>query len=1133
MSLPTVEPKKVIATVLATIVVISVASAVSLGAGVESQRTDDIAGAGTLEEGGNTTVELTTAENIIAERQEAVRAGNLPSELKGPLRQSRADVNLSRELVSILDTSSKSRRTATLDASAKALSHRTRQARFGNLRPGSHHEGSNLVSSLEQRQSDLRLARDLLGILDNESTTRRTAILNAADRSLESHRQQAIQTGSLPTDSAPFFARGQGKVAAAGTLADAIEARSEAGDLQRAVSIALTAERTEAGPLGGEASTARSVNGPDHAKPSAAAFDLLDRHGVTPTEKETGNIQALDDLPEPSRSALTDFLNAYIAYEKATSDAFEDVNRTRLTRSWTPVHNTRFDLRESDVTRSIVAHKIVRNNTARESMKAAGVDVSRVVSTRDKLLTASKDLESTLEPGETETSGTEPVRVDGVLAIDLRESKNTYTDNYALVLDGGGSDTYQNNAGGNNLADHTCDTNVTDEQVKSAALVDLGGDDVYAAARGCGQRGGAQLGSGFLLDAGGDDTYTDRNENTTGTYTWGDNVNRTSEVSIGIGRLGTNGGGAQGGIGFLLDVSGDDSYEAGWEGTNGGGYVQSTGFLLDASGDDTYSAGDMGTNGGGAQNAMGFLMDGAGNDTYMANSGGTNGGGALQGEGFLLDTGGSDTYTALAYGMIGGSYAGGEGFLVDTTGSDMYLRGAYSGGNCRCYGPSFGILGGSFGGGVGFLLDATGNDSYTSGFDGANGGGQGTPNEHVNISAGFLFDGGGSDTYKAAPGGTNGGAVVQGRGFLVDAGGGSDTYTAGGDGSNGGATGGQGARGGMGDMSGGMTFVDFGGRMAQATTYGGFLLDQGGNDNYTGGNGGGRGFLLDGAGSDTYSGRNGGSASGVGFLLDLGRGNDTYKSEDTGTNGGGADGGVGFLVDAGGQDNYTAGKEGTNGGGNKGVGFLLDGGGSDTYNAERVGTNGGSRSGRGLLIDAGESDDTYTAGTKRGGHVTPYGGTNGGGYGNGSGMLYDTGGNDSYTALFAGTNGGGANGASGLLIDGAGNDSYTGLQNGTNGGGESAVGLLLDASGHDSYEDMDGGTGTDRTMVPKGDAGAQMDNERGQPVEEPSTGESNSDGGLLDVVVSIFDTVSELLQSLVETLPSASLLHFHTEGISL
>lgn len=318
----------------------------------------------------------------------------------------------------------------------------------------------------------------------------------------------------------------------------------------------------------------------------------------------------------------------------------------------------------------------------------------------------------------------------------------------------------------------------------------------------------------------------------------------------------------------------------------------------------------------------------------------------------------------------------------------------------------------------------------------------------------------------------------------------------------------------------------------QTIAYGGFLLDEGGNDNYTGGNGGSGGFHLDNGGSDTYTGANGGSNSGVGFLLDLGQSDDTYKAENTGTNGGGADGGVGFLVDAGGQDTYSATKEGTNGGANNGVGFLLDGGGADSYTAETVGTNGGSRNGRGLLVDVGESDDTYTAGTKEGGHVESFGATNGGGNGRGSGMLFDTAGDDSYSALFSGTNGGAVNGASGLLVDGAGNDSYTALQNGTNGGAESAVGLLLDISGHDSYEDMEGGTGTDRSVVPKGDVGAQMDRTRGQPVDATPAGTSESTG-ILDSIASVFEAVSEILQTLVDTLTGTARSHFLSRGIPL
>lgn len=238
-------------------------------------------------------------------------------------------------------------------------------------------------------------------------------------------------------------------------------------------------------------------------------------------------------------------------------------------------------------------------------------------------------------------------------------------------------------------------------------------------------------------------------------------------------------------------------------------------------------------------------------------------------------------------------------------------------------------------------------------------------------------------------------------------------------------------------------------------------------------------LLIDLAGSDTYLNNAGGSnlhggacnlaaivPSPAAALLDL-DGNDHFTSgRSCGANGGGSADGVGFLFDGGGNDLYTAGDFGTNGGGNfGGVGFLLDKSGGDTYQAGGDGTNGGAAAlGVGLLIDGGDAIDTYTAGGL---------GTNGGGQ-IGAGGLLDLGGADTYTAGSIGTNGG-CNGGVAFLIDAAGNDHYTADSVGVNGGASGGVSMLLDGGGFDVYLDDDGGAGNDKTAVPKGAAGAQID----------------------------------------------------------
>ena len=199
------------------------------------------------------------------------------------------------------------------------------------------------------------------------------------------------------------------------------------------------------------------------------------------------------------------------------------------------------------------------------------------------------------------------------LAIDLTEGPSTYTADCALVVDAYGADTYLNNAGGGG-----CLTPV------SAALLDLDGDDTYAARAGCAGNGGGALGAGFLLDTDGNDAYT-------------------PDANV------SNGSGHETGPGMLVDTDGDDVYDApaGINTSNGSGFA-GIGTLLDLDGDDSYE-GQWVTNGSGYLGS-GLLFDLRGVDSYSGTSApitgtATNGAGNL-GAGLLLDAGGTgDTYT--------------------------------------------------------------------------------------------------------------------------------------------------------------------------------------------------------------------------------------------------------------------------------------------------------------------------------------------------------------------------------------------------------------------------------------------------------------------------------------------------------
>jgi hypothetical protein len=263
--------------------------------------------------------------------------------------------------------------------------------------------------------------------------------------------------------------------------------------------------------------------------------------------------------------------------------------------------------------------------------------------------------------------------------------------------------------------------------------------------------------------------------------------------------------------------------------------------------------------------------------------------------------------------------------------------------------------------------------------------------------------------------------------------------------------------------------------------------------------------VIDTGGDDTYripAGANSELTNPVSVLIDL-AGNDHYgypaapSARDQGRLASDADGraaqgppqslsntsrqgvgrlGIGFLFDLGtGNDHYQS-LRASQGFGVLGVGVLFDEGGHDRYQGE-VGVQGSAQFGIGLLIDRG-GDDRYEC----------YGQAQGFAYGSGVGLLYDRSGDDDYWAdpgnpLYGGDplypssqlgDKGNANfaqgaalgrradttdqayiaGGLGILRDYQGNDSYRAGVFGQGVGYWLGVGLLLDRDGDDQYDGL-------------------------------------------------------------------------------
>lgn len=202
------------------------------------------------------------------------------------------------------------------------------------------------------------------------------------------------------------------------------------------------------------------------------------------------------------------------------------------------------------------------------------------------------------------------------------------------------------------------------------------------------------------------------------------------------------------GYGVLMDMQGDDQYEAQYQSQGIG--IFGTGILYDAQGQDTYRG--IGNLQGSGSFGTGVLIDNEGSDRYFLYRFGQ-GYGFTKGVGLLLDSAGDDQYIALkdkypnggpfgadkhvhfaqgaAFGRRGDytdahSWAGGIGILVDGAGNDRY--------ECEIYGQGTGYWYS-----LGILVDKEGDDYHDSGVYSLGG--------SPHFAVGIYQDDGGSDRY--------------------------------------------------------------------------------------------------------------------------------------------------------------------------------------------------------------------------------------------------------------------------------------------------------------------------------------------------------------------------------------------------
>lgn len=238
-----------------------------------------------------------------------------------------------------------------------------------------------------------------------------------------------------------------------------------------------------------------------------------------------------------------------------------------------------------------------------------------------------------------------------------------------------------------------------------------GGDDEFTSLT-YSQATGGPGGVAMLVDTGGNDRYTLGNEPLIRPSPQLADRNTSMGQGAGYGMRGVfyDGRSTAGGIGILLDLAGNDRYEAQLF-AQGMGYFEGLGLLVDDGGDDSYAVAWYGM-GGGVHQAAGVLLDrGTGRDVYRSTHQVVLGAANDQSAGVFVDEGGDDDY-AVGHLSLGVGYGNATGIFVDGAGNDRY---AVASPTCRALGAAFLHAPGTVREnqpGLGLFLDLGGADSY-------------------------------------------------------------------------------------------------------------------------------------------------------------------------------------------------------------------------------------------------------------------------------------------------------------------------------------------------------------------------------------------------------------------------------------
>ncbi|TFZ02792.1 hypothetical protein EZ313_16245 [Ramlibacter henchirensis] len=218
-----------------------------------------------------------------------------------------------------------------------------------------------------------------------------------------------------------------------------------------------------------------------------------------------------------------------------------------------------------------------------------------------------------------------------------------------------------------------------------AVLVSAGGNDEFSAQT-YSQATGGPRGVAVLVDTGGNDRYTLGNVPLVRPSPQLPDRNTSMGQGAGYGMRGDffDGRSTAGGIGMLLDLAGNDRYDA-QVFAQGVGYHEGLGMLLDDGGNDRFESAWYAM-GAGVHYAAGiFLERGAGRDVYRSTHEIALGSANDLSVGVFVDEGGDDEYTVGQL-SLGVAHANSTGLFVDGAGNDRYT---IMSATCRALGAAY------------------------------------------------------------------------------------------------------------------------------------------------------------------------------------------------------------------------------------------------------------------------------------------------------------------------------------------------------------------------------------------------------------------------------------------------------------